>query len=990
MKRPEGWLRLLVIVSLLAASWASLNLNPIKMAQASASAGQPASAALSSGGVQLLQANDLGDVLELSTPDETVQTLQEDHSTCQLLSVPGYSSLQVPGSPELPVTGVMLAIPANGDIEIEVDPALSEIVSMAGQLPVCPAQTASLPLDPGQLPAEVQVTRVAKAASYVKNSWFPAQPVEIVTEGNIRSQRVAQLRLQPYQYNPVSGELRVYRRLSFKVSFQSSTLQPTPVQHYNIINEGYFEPVLRQVLINYDQGLAWRSQPVVAIPSIPVEVPQAGPSYKITVNQAGIYRVTYTELQQAGIPVDSLDPRTFRLFNMGIEVAIQVEGEADGRFDPTDALTFYGEPVNTPYTTDNVYWLTWGGADGLRMQALDGIPNGGVIPASYRMTQHIEQDILYEAPYASNPGDDHWYWGSIFASSGPAFEDFTATLDGVAASSSMATVRGLLKGVSAIPNHHTRIYLNNHLIDDSSWPSSADYSFEVQVPQSYLVSGSNTFRVECPLDDGTIQDIVLVNWFEIDYDHAYKAEDGQLFFGGDQPGDWQYQVDGFNTDQAAVYDITLPLQPQVVQGFQLTPGGSTYQLTFQQAIGSERHYIALDPARLLSPLSIQTDTPSDLKDPANQADYLVIAPASFIPAIQPLVDYHRSQGFQVKVVDVQDIYDEFNGGVFSPLAIHDFLAYAYANWRSPAPSFVLLVGDGNFDFKNNLGRNAPNYIPPYLGEVDPWLGETASDNRYVTVAGDDFLPDMAIGRFPVRTPEEAALMANRVIAYEQQPITGGWNRRISLVADNGDSSNNFAAASDQLANELIPSNDQVDKIYYNLNYLTVAAARQAILDAINQGRLLVSYFGHAGTQYWSAEELLSVTDLAQLTNQDRFPIMVPMTCLDGYFIWPSPPGQDYSSLGESIVRQPNGGAIASWSPTGYGEEEGHSLLDEEFFQALFVTGTRLLGVATTQAKLKMFAQTSNYQSLIDTYVLFGDPALEVPVPANIYLPLVLK
>jgi len=131
--------------------------------------------------------------------------------------------------------------------------------------------------------------------------------------------------------------------------------------------------------------------------------------------------------------------------------------------------------------------------------------------------------------------------------------------------------------------------------------------------------------------------------------------------------------------------------------------------------------------------------------------------------VQPLANFRASQGLRVQVVDVQDIYDEFSGGVFNPEAIRSFIAYAYSNWVRPASSFVLLVGDGNFDFKNNYGWNDTNYIPPYLAEVDPWIGQTATDNRYVSVSGRDILPDLYIGRFPVRTQVEAQTMVEKTI-----------------------------------------------------------------------------------------------------------------------------------------------------------------------------------------------------------------------------------
>src|SRR5690606_10972851 len=98
-----------------------------------------------------------------------------------------------------------------------------------------------------------------------------------------------------------------------------------------------------------------------------------------------------------------------------------------------------------------------------------------------------------------------------------------------------------------------------------------------------------------------------------------------------------------------------------------------------------------------------------------------------------------------------------------PQAIRDFIAYAYANWTHPVPTYVLLVGDGHFDFKNYYGRDEGIFIPPYLANIDPWIGETAADNRYVTVSGNDLLPDLFLGRLPVKTAVETTQMVNKIL-----------------------------------------------------------------------------------------------------------------------------------------------------------------------------------------------------------------------------------
>jgi len=138
---------------------------------------------------------------------------------------------------------------------------------------------------------------------------------------------------------------------------------------------------------------------------------------------------------------------------------------------------------------------------------------------------------------------------------------------------------------------------------------------------------------------------------------------------------------------------------------------------------------------------------------------------------------------------------------------------------------------------------------------------------------------------------------------------------------------------------------------------------------------------------WAAELLFSTNSLSSLTNGDRLPVMLPMTCLEGYFHDPL-----FASLGESIVRLPRQGAVASWSPTGLGVAHGHDYLLKGFYRSLFQDRNPRLGPATAKGKLNLFAGDERFHDLIDTYVLFGDPAMAVKLdpPAegyNLYLPL---
>jgi hypothetical protein len=296
------------------------------------------------------------------------------------------------------------------------------------------------------------------------------------------------------------------------------------------------------------------------------------------------------------------------------------------------------------------------------------------------------------------------------------------------------------------------------------------------------------------------------------------------------------------------------------------------------------------------------------------------------------------------------------------------------------------MGDGHLDFHDNLDTGEANLIPPYLDQVDPWLGETASDNRYVTVSGDDLLPDMHIGRLPVASPAEASALVTKIIDYEEAPSPGPWQAQALFVADDADGAGDFAVESDVMAGHL-PASVKVDRVYYGLTHTLPREATEAIVGAINDGRSIVNYVGHGAVQFWAGEHLFGFEDVNALTNGGRQPLVLPWTCYVGLFDYPG-----YPSLAESIVRSEGKGAIASWAPSGLGTPAAHEVLATEFYQAVFTDGLHTLGPAMTQAKFSLWARSPEFEELIDTYVLLGDPATELAVPRllryPVYLPVV--
>ena len=559
--------------------------------------------------------------------------------------------------------------------------------------------------------------------------------------------------------------------------------------------------------------------------------PATGLSYKMRIEADGLYQLTYNDLQNAGIPVDSVDPRTFKVWVQGEEIAIYVTGESDGHFDPGDGIYFYAEMARTKYQDPNVYWLTYGGNPGQRMSTRDVTPGSASPPSPYKRTLHLEEDRDYRRSLPMEENADHWYWESYFAcSSIYCFPDdvktYTFELPNLATGSFTALLRPRLRGLTAYspnPDHHVIFYINGTQVGEGFWDGTDELTDEYTFAQSLLIAGTNTISYYVPLDlPGVPEERGLTNWFEVEYYDVYEAEDDHLWFSIDETGTWKPTITHMESSDFLLLDLSDKNHPVRLLNASVDGSGSDFSVTFQDVVDSApRPYFIAGRSAYLTPASIERDNPSNLRDPNNQADWIVITHRDFWTQAFTLADHRASfSGLRTMVVDVQDVYDEFSGGLMDPEAIRSFLAYAHEHWQRPAPQYVLLFGDGNYDYKNLLFHPEKEFIPPYLDLVDCFLGETAADNRFVagerTNADPNALecqrhamPFMAIGRFPVNSVQEAEGMVKKTICYENpsDPMCSdinppdGWETKAVFVADKNDNAGAFTCHSDEVAGQ---------------------------------------------------------------------------------------------------------------------------------------------------------------------------------------------
>jgi hypothetical protein len=334
----------------------------------------------------------------------------------------------------------------------------------------------------------------------------------------------------------------------------------------------------------------------------------------------------------------------------------------------------------------------------------------------------------------------------------------------------------------------------------------------------------------------------------------------------------------------------------------------------------------------------------------------------------------------VKVVDVEDIYNEFSYGITTPQAIKDFLTHAYNSWARPAPQYVLLVGDSTYDYKDNLGLGTINFIPTYLSWTE-YMGETLTDDWFARVSGGDAIPDLYIGRLPAATEAQADAMVNKIFTYESAPNTKTWEKNTLLVAD--DQTEYYEALFEIMSNDvaaLIPTGMSAFTEYladYNSNETLL---NTAIKDKIKDGTLVVNYSGHGNLQIWASNTVFHVTHVAALDNEaPKYPFFVSMTCLNGHFGYPETGATDVS-LAEELLRSEKEGAMAAFMSTGRTQPEGQRILDVALFDGIFTQDIRTLGPAISMAKQTLLANGAEYEDVSKTFLLFGDPATKLKIP----------
>ncbi|HEY7172610.1 MAG TPA: C25 family cysteine peptidase [Vicinamibacterales bacterium] len=708
---------------------------------------------------------------------------------------------------------------------------------------------------------------------------------------------------------------------------------------------------------------AWWSEPQAQIET---QWALAGDrAIKIGIRAPGWYHVAQADLVAAGLD-PRVDPRLLRLFVDGVEQSMRVIGEADGRFDSADAVEFYATGQDTPYTDAHVYWLVAGKSRGLRV-GVSGPAAGEAVRIAatsfWSAVQRKDRSVYFAA--LKNGDAENWF-GPI-VSGDPT--DLTLDLDNVEASAAApahvtVAVQGVTTASDGSAGHSIEVRVNGTRIGQLDFQGNAHHEQTFDAPLSAVLDGTNTVTLVALNGD---VDLSLVDYVRISYPHAFRADADLLRFTVDTPG--RVTVAGFASRSIHVVDITDPSDVSELRGSIVTDGSGSSSVSVRVQERGERVLLAYSDATAASPAYLQANVPSTWHLPTRAHDYLVIAHPDFVAAARPLIDRRTREGHQTALVSVDDIYDEFSYGEKTPQAIRDFLQWARSNWRL-APRFVVLLGDATIDPRDYAGMGDADFVPTKQVPMTQIALEAASDDWFVDF-NDDGLPDIAIGRLSVRTVDQAQAMVAKIAGYGtgQAPA---WTRRVLLVADRDDDTSTFVQYSRGLES-VLPNNYTAREVFRDA--LPDAAAHQALVDAVNDGQLIVNYTGHGSSRIWGSNgELLTNESVAEWKNAGRLPLVIAMNCLNGLFdsIW------DEESLAEALMRAPDGGAVAAWASSSVTPSSTQALVNAELFRLIFGSRFATVGEAIAAAK-----RAVTKPDLRRSWIFFGDPAMElfgVPKP----------
>jgi hypothetical protein len=731
--------------------------------------------------------------------------------------------------------------------------------------------------------------------------------------------------------------------------------------------------------------------------------------YRLAVTETGLYEVTGTSVVGSNLVHQHINK--IKVFGNGghllprypdaatdsvlKEDAILVEDRnGNGDFDPEDRVLFFGRGLKgadycdstdntelrgqahqSPYSTENMYFIGADpmGPDGLRMSAMATSGAGSPVTTS-RAREYLDQDVFVFSTGDQPLSGVIWYMSTL----GPVeSRNYVMNLDGATGTAGTMTISLAVLVSTASP---LKVYVGNTLVATLSVPETglgaAPSRVTIQIPQGVLTPGNNVVRIE-----NNSAATVYVNFIEISCVRDLVAPSGTVEFWAPQAtGMYRYTVPELDQN-GYMLDVSNPLIPRVAYGN--TVVDSSYA-------ESPRRYYALKSDHVRTPTyrGIKPANPTGLdyvrlRDTANEAQMIILTYDEGYDLLDSLRQFHetyREEPLHTMRVRLSDVYDEFGWGVHDVVAIRNFLKYAATMWQGQSLKYVLLVGAGDYDYRNIESQADANWMPPWEYDSD------CRDDFYGLFANSASLPAVRLGRWTVRGNGELQNIISKTIAYGAHPFYGPWKNTATFAADDewkgGSAAEHMhSQQAESLITTVLPQYFTFRKIYeilYPFHSSPLGSvkpdATRDLIEAINNGTLVVNFTGHGNATTWTDEQLFVMDrDQNLLHNGRKWPFYMAATCSWG--LYDRPVGRCFPDV---MLADPTDGAVMSVAATRFTFAGSNQNFLVAFYDDLFaqgLTARRSFGDALLAGK---FVDGNGSGTMY--YHCLGDPALRLATP----------
>ena len=743
----------------------------------------------------------------------------------------------------------------------------------------------------------------------------------------------------------------------------------------------------------------------------------SGSIYKLPIKTDGVYEITGEFLSSnLGIANGAVSTASLQIFsNKGgrlpksiskertddlTEIPLLINDGGDGKIDANDNIRFYAEgpdqwsfDVNNLkyqhekniYDVFNYIFIKIDGSGGKRIESENSLPSSEYISSEFDFLQIFEDDRTnLLGAYGSTEGTGKDWYGDYFAiETSNTYEDKFDISNLSNSGSGRVKMRLAARGENSTTTklrigtqEFSKVGAGTNLSD-----IEADYATEVIIDEKITLNPNNDIYLEYV--KSTSKDEAWLDYIQLEYRKKIASNYSQLRL-VDQES-LNYGTAGFEvpTSGFQYWDVTDLSNVKLINA-------SNGQLRYNVDNELKTIFMVKDQ-NYLTPEPEGTPIDNQNIHAIERADLLILYHEDFIDAANRLAEHRRNySGYAVTTVDIKAIYNEFSGGRQDPTAVRDFtrmLSQRDANFK-----YLLLLGDATYDYRNitpNLSDH--NFIPAYETDesLDPING-FPSDDYYVLLSDGEGgnlkgAIDVAVGRIPVTTAENANAIIDKIIDYDiNEDALGDWRLKIAFAADDEDT-NLHVNQADRLAESVEQVNPIYNqtKIYYD-TYVQEStpggdrypAASEAINSTVQNGALVLNYMGHGGPKGWAQERVLKIPDIETWNNPDRLPILITATCSFTGYDDPA-----IISAGEATIQKEKGGVVALLTTVRAVYASENERLAKAVFDIIF---DKVDGKAQTLGDIIKDAKNQNADSnnfLNDRkFSLIGDPSQRIALP----------